>query len=704
MSTQSEQPINLTNSGWAPRRPTDTEMQGIKREPGDQPWLYEQSETGLKTPIFFNVLQAKKAAIELEKARQSGQLDDINRPADPSADIHTCVCGQDYDTNDHEQAEAHSLCVTPAEIREAIDYAYKVVASEGSGAPAADSDAVADTDAADTPEADEPTDEGEEQPDGFPNAGAGFSRGLASPDTTPSPELLFKLPAQAPAPPILTPQVHPSRIGRHPQTLMRASGIDHAYVEELRVVLREGFALPAVDVFNDGDKLWLADGNHRVEAAIKEGRLVDINEHRGTVRDAIAFAVKANARHGRRREVDDKRLAVVTVLCDTEWSSESDTAIARRADVSQPFVGNVQGWLESLVRPINGQRAQLGEGEAEAVTDADYSKQADAPEGLVHIVRALPEEDFERLSHNVIGRATTRKGSDGRKYAVAPSVDEPALFTGLESASTEEEGHAPAPAQPEPVQAAQTQAAGSEDGPSDEASGEPSIVVNDRRRFSEEASTTAQTAALPAGYTSTPPSQQRVIQQETAPLPATPARPPQPTIEELLKGRAGAISFAWIPGLKGKVNVTVNVGGKPANEAKRFMLDTSLLPAMPEDIMSVVKEESGARGATAKTAAAATSPEPAKDAPAKKVERIITGIKGSDTAADLDKTVAYFKLDNLSRFTPKEAKTIKDTLAAQRRKVAASSSKKASKKSGAKTPAKSAAKKSAAKKKTSAKK
>ena len=108
------------------------------------------------------------------------------------------------------------------------------------------------------------------------------------------------------------------------------SGLNEAVVNEYRQLLvdsfhekKEGswvFRDPIV-VFYDGTDYWLADGFHRVKACQLHGRYVahaDIKQ--GTRRDAILYAVGANADHGLPRSNADKRRAVMTLLEDAEWA------------------------------------------------------------------------------------------------------------------------------------------------------------------------------------------------------------------------------------------------------------------------------------------------------------------------------------------------------------------------------------------------
>lgn len=101
--------------------------------------------------------------------------------------------------------------------------------------------------------------------------------------------------------------------------------------------------LPPVTVFYDGKAYWLADGFHRFRAFERAGEEeINAEIHRGTRRDAILFAVGANAHHGLRRTNEDKRRAVHTLLTDAEWCEWSDHQIAYRCAVSHTMVGSMR--------------------------------------------------------------------------------------------------------------------------------------------------------------------------------------------------------------------------------------------------------------------------------------------------------------------------------------------------------------------------
>jgi hypothetical protein len=95
---------------------------------------------------------------------------------------------------------------------------------------------------------------------------------------------------------------------------------------------------PAVIVYQEGDKYYLADGFHRVTAAIKAG-LTEIQAdvfHGGRL-EALEKSLGCNQIHGQRRTTSDKAYAVMKAF--REFSDRSDRAIATMCGVSPNFVG-----------------------------------------------------------------------------------------------------------------------------------------------------------------------------------------------------------------------------------------------------------------------------------------------------------------------------------------------------------------------------
>lgn len=117
---------------------------------------------------------------------------------------------------------------------------------------------------------------------------------------------------------------------------------NNAKVQEYAELLAESkgwpFDAPCI-VFYDGATYFLVDGFHRYHAANSAKRKkITCQVINGTLREAIKFALSANARHGIYRSNEDKRKAVSFALADEEWSKLSDRAIAEMCGVSHPFV------------------------------------------------------------------------------------------------------------------------------------------------------------------------------------------------------------------------------------------------------------------------------------------------------------------------------------------------------------------------------
>ncbi len=121
------------------------------------------------------------------------------------------------------------------------------------------------------------------------------------------------------------------------------SSINQMTVAEYAKEIKEGHRFPPIVVFYDDTSYWLADGFHRLEAYRIAGfKDVEVELKLGTLREAILYAVGANAEHGLRRTIQDKHHAVRMFLFDEEWSKWSDRMIAKHTVTSHPFVAKVR--------------------------------------------------------------------------------------------------------------------------------------------------------------------------------------------------------------------------------------------------------------------------------------------------------------------------------------------------------------------------
>lgn len=125
------------------------------------------------------------------------------------------------------------------------------------------------------------------------------------------------------------------------QSTQSRIGINAATVDEYAEAMRDGAAFPPVDLYGTKSACWIGDGWHRIEAARANGRKqIEAVLHRGGRKDAIRHACKANASHGLRRTIADKRHAVRLAL--EEFPDETDRALADLCQVSHTFVAKVR--------------------------------------------------------------------------------------------------------------------------------------------------------------------------------------------------------------------------------------------------------------------------------------------------------------------------------------------------------------------------
>lgn len=105
--------------------------------------------------------------------------------------------------------------------------------------------------------------------------------------------------------------------------------------EYTEVITQAGidWPFPPLDVFHDGADYFVADGFHRLLAAIR-AKLASVpcNIHKGTASDARIFGMTANDRHGLRMSREDKRACVEWLL--DNGGKMTQKAVAEKAGVS----------------------------------------------------------------------------------------------------------------------------------------------------------------------------------------------------------------------------------------------------------------------------------------------------------------------------------------------------------------------------------
>ena len=153
----------------------------------------------------------------------------------------------------------------------------------------------------------------------------------------------------------------------------------------------------ACEVYFDGVEYYLVDGFHRYHAAkrVKRASLSCV-VHSGTMRDAIKFALSANARHGLHRSNEDKRKAVWFVLEDSEWSKLSSRAIAEICVVSPAFVDSSR---KASASANERQKDEVRIGKDGRKVTVSTPKAAPKPEPKGDIGDTEPEPSFETPGH-----------------------------------------------------------------------------------------------------------------------------------------------------------------------------------------------------------------------------------------------------------------------------------------------------------------
>jgi ParB-like chromosome segregation protein Spo0J len=253
---------------------------------------------------------------------------------------------------------------------------------------------------------------------------------------------------------------------------MRVDGLNESHVQKLQASLQDGGEIkePVVVVY-DGERWYLADGYHRFEAHIREGReTIAARVIKGTFADAVVHAEEANIKHAlgldnqskknilfARIERDHKttletgeeisfyqlsnaaigRLLGVNSATISRWIEEyTGLANARGVDRSTVYgldgkAYQVEGIKEAVQERVERQREEKEEEERRSGAQprglfkddkpAGYSRplppapRRDGP-GIVFTRREPPPEPKEET--------TVARGTDGGFLTPSPDVDE----------------------------------------------------------------------------------------------------------------------------------------------------------------------------------------------------------------------------------------------------------------------------------------
>jgi hypothetical protein len=196
--------------------------------------------------------------------------------------------------------------------------------------------------------------------------------------------------------------------------VQQREALDETRIRAYAALYREGHTLGEIMVFQEGPELYVADGFHRIEAAIQAGLdTIAATIRPGTLRDAVHYACGCNL-HGVPLTQADKRRRVMTMLADPEWQQWSDREIARYCGVSHVFVAKLRKALtgnvtsERTYRTKHGTQATMDTTAIGKHTVPDVSGDASTP----------------RVSHLPAGTTHTAEGAAGASptEVIAPAL------------------------------------------------------------------------------------------------------------------------------------------------------------------------------------------------------------------------------------------------------------------------------------------
>jgi len=166
------------------------------------------------------------------------------------------------------------------------------------------------------------------------------------------------------------------------KAFINVSGNENDYAKEMNV----GQVFDPIILFQEGEddqvRYWLGDGWHRLRAFEQnQTQYITVKVSQGDKRDALLYAVGANAKHGLKRTNADKQRAVDIMLLDEEWRQWSDQEISKRVCVDAKTVGNRRKILEKEEKmPVITERTTTRNGKTITTSTKRIGKKKNAEE------------------------------------------------------------------------------------------------------------------------------------------------------------------------------------------------------------------------------------------------------------------------------------------------------------------------------------
>ncbi len=187
--------------------------------------------------------------------------------------------------------------------------------------------------------------------------------------------------------------------------------IDHKLVDDYTECMHEGDKFPPVVLFHDGSNYYLADGFHRLKAAMAVGKVNIASDVRsGNRDDALWFSIGANRTNGKRVGHGDKKNAITLAI--TNFPDKSQQEIANQVGCSQQYVAMVKGDNTSTCNIPETRKDAIGRNRPTAYKKADKEEVED--ENTTEDGMNEKPNEIEEISGNPT--SLTEECSDGLAY------------------------------------------------------------------------------------------------------------------------------------------------------------------------------------------------------------------------------------------------------------------------------------------------
>ena len=148
-------------------------------------------------------------------------------------------------------------------------------------------------------------------------------------------------------------------------------------MEDYAEQMRTGVEFPPITVFFDGKHYWLADGFHRLGAAlrVRPADPIEAEVIQGTQTEAQWYSFGVNKTHGLRRTREDRVRAIKAALRHPEGAERSDNDIAKHVGVDHKTVAKYRAELESTweIPKSSRQTAKAGKAAGNSKSESDSS-------------------------------------------------------------------------------------------------------------------------------------------------------------------------------------------------------------------------------------------------------------------------------------------------------------------------------------------